>query len=231
MPPFLNNPFQQVPLLIPGTPAYLLGSYNFSQAQGRILITHMASTTTVVNLIGNLVEGPPPIVGATISIQQTQTGSGALNCNRAVITAVTFNSTTGAVSITATFANAGFAGGSDTGTAIVDNPEIPEALANGASTAYAVAHQQAQQYGNRTFAVEAHFPSLPTAAVVSFQAAIHNVDSEFATIAPVTTVVGGAVTAQGNLIEVTSTELNYFRVLVSGVSGGTSPSVVCKVLA
>jgi phage tail sheath protein FI len=62
------------------------------------------------------------------------------------------------------------------------------------------------------------FPTLPTAASVDLQAALHNINSEFTKVATVVTVAASAYTA-GPFAQVTLQRGYFYRLAVSGVSG------------
>lgn len=231
MPAYQNTPFYSNQQLIPGLPVYLFGTYNMDQGDSRIMVTNTALTSNVATVTGLLVAGPVPVIGGTISLQQTQNGSGAYNVSRATITAVTVNLMTAVITVTFALTHANIATGADTGLAVADAPEIPEAIAAGASVSFCIQQQPTQQNGARTIAVSVTFPGgFPTAVIVSLQAAIHDVDSEFATIGDATQVSAGAyVTGFSQLAEFTLTEAQYYRVLVSALTG--TSNIVCKVLA
>lgn len=236
MPAYPSNPFQTVPQLIPGIPVYLFGSYNSSQSplKGQVQTVAVATDVATVTLLLN--EGAPAnlvftqYVGSLISIQQTQTSSGAFNVNDATVESISYNATTNILTVTFALTTGNVSSTPDTGQVVIDIPEIPETLANGASIAASVQHNPAEQRGERTYAVDVQFPGgLPTAATVVFQVAVHNNNASFATLGTVTEVTGGAIVSGfSNLAEFTLSELQYFRVLVSAVNG--SANIVVKVL-
>jgi hypothetical protein len=65
---------------------------------------------------------------------------------------------------------------------------------------------------------------------VILQQAIKDIDSEYATVATVTTVAGGAVTAAGSQITVDPTLGRFFRLNSSTVTGGTLPTIIGKIM-
>ena len=72
------------------------------------------------------------------------------------------------------------------------------------------------------------FPSLPTAATVTLQQAIRDIAAEYTDVATVATVVTGA--QQGGPTTSVSLQRGYFyRFHVSGVSGGTNPTIIAKI--
>lgn len=236
-PAYTNNPFYSKPQLISGLPIYLFGSYNLDQSNLIIQVQSVAITSNVATVTGLVVEGAPvalnfaPYVGSTISLSQTATSSGLFNVNRATVTAISYDATTNVATVTFALTNANVSATTDAGLAVIDIPENPETLVAEASVAFCIQQQPTQQNGARTLAVACSFPGgLPTAVTVSFQAALHDVDSEYATIGIVTQVTAGAyVSGYSNLAEFTLTEAQYYRVIVSGLTG--SAKIVAKVLA
>ncbi len=180
MPAYQNAPFQIPRLLQDGIPEWLFGSFNGDQSNSMMRISNSALTGNVGVLTVQLYEGPIPVVGGTISIQQTQNGGGALNVNRAVITAVAINAQ-GAGTISFTFTHANVTSAADTGLAVADIPQIPETLTAVASIPVAIQVSPQMARGQRNYATTVTFPTMPTAATVVLQAAVRNVDAEYMT--------------------------------------------------
>lgn len=223
MPKYVNSPFSPAQLLIKGVSAYLLGSFNYKQANTKMFVTNTALTSNVAIISVQIVEGEIPLVGSLLSIIQTQNGSGSYNVNRAAITNVSINQTTGAGTISFALTHANITTGADTGTAIAEVPEIPETLSNGASAAVCI-----PAYGDSqiTIPVAVTFPTMPTAAVVDLQVALHDNDAEYTLLTNITTVVTSAPTV-GPVAEVTLQRGYFYRFNVSGVSG--TSTVVGKI--
>lgn len=214
-----------------GVNAYLFGSYNYKQDNTRMYVTNVALTTNVATINVQITVGEIPIVGALLTISQTGSTGGAFNVNRAPITAVSINALgVGTISYALVRSNVGSA--PDAGSAIAEVPEIGDVAANGASIACCMAAPDSDSQATVTAAVT--FPSLPTAATVVLQQALKNIDAEFTTILPTgggtaATVAAGVQTV-GPVASYTLTRGNFYRFLVSGVSGGTLPTIVGKLV-
>ena len=74
---------------------YLFGSYNYKQANTTMLVSNVALTSNVATLTVQIIGGEVPIVGALISVQQTQSTSGLFNVARSPLTNVTIDASTG----------------------------------------------------------------------------------------------------------------------------------------
>jgi hypothetical protein len=163
-----------------------------------------------------ITEGEIPTVGSLITVTQTQAGSGGMNVNRATITAVAINAQTGAGTISYADTHANITTVADSGSAIAEVPEVPETAANGNSIA--CVFQAPKGDSQFTVPLSVTFPTLPTAASVDLQAALHNINSEFTKVATVVTVATSAYTA-GPFAQVTLQRGYFYRLAVSGVSG------------
>jgi len=225
MPAYVNSPFVKPILLQKGVPAYLWGSFNSHQGNTRAFVSNVALTTNVATVTVQIVSGEIPTVGSQISIIQTQTSSGVFNVNRATITAVSINASTGQGTISFALTNANIASTADTGTVEVEVPEVGEALAAGASIACAI---QAPD-GDSQFTVPCAvtFPVMPTGATIVLQRAIRDVNSEYTTIGNAAVVAASAFTT-GPVSEFTLERGYVYRFLNSGVTG-TSPTIVAKI--
>jgi hypothetical protein len=232
MPAYVNSPFTPAPLLIEGVPNYLFGSKNYRQANTRINISSITSSTASAIVTGTIVEGEIPLVGALVSIQQTASQSGAFNVSRAALTGSAFTATTGQGSLTFSGTFSTQSATADAGTSIVEVPEIPETLVAGASIAICI--QQPRSGGQRTITTEVSFPTMPTAATVVLQEAVTNEDGNFTTVSS-TTVPNGVVAAvesgaytTGPVAQFTLTQGNFYRFLVSGITG--TGTIAAKIL-
>lgn len=227
MPAYQNTPFGPKLLAQKGIPAYLFGTYDTRIGDSKLYVTNSALTSNVATVTVQQLSGPLPLVGSLISIINSTNGSGALNVSRAVITATTVSALTGAGTISFALTNANIATAADTGTVEIEPAEIPEALANGKSIACAVARTNSATDTTENITATVSFPSLPTTATVSLQGAIKDIDSEYVTLGTVGTVAGGAATATslGFIGKYT-----FYRLLVASVTGGTSPSVIGKLI-
>jgi hypothetical protein len=226
-PAYQNNPFFVAPEATPGTPTYLFGTLNQDQSNSRIQITNVAVAANVGTVTGLLIEGPPPIVGGLISIQQTGSNGGIFNVKRAIVTATTINLLTAVCTVSFALTNANVSS-ADSGVAVVEITEVPDTLVAGASIPVAIESNPATQNSIRTIAVVVTFPTLPTAATVILQGAINDVDSEYTQLGsgPAATVAGGAQTV-GPLSNY-QYNVNYIRLFVSGITG--SGTIVGKII-
>jgi hypothetical protein len=120
----------------------------------------------------------------------------------------------------------------DGGQVSIPQPEIGEPFAVGNSensVPVVMPYGDATSNLNQAVTVVVSFPSLPTTGVVTLQQAIKDIDSEYATVATVATVTGGAVTAAGSQITVDPTLGRFFRLHSEG-TGGTLPTIVGKIM-
>lgn len=227
MPSYVNSPFQGSQLLVRGVASYLFGSYNYKQGNTIMLVSNVALTSNVATLTVQITAGEIPTVGSLISVQQTQSTTGLFNVNRAVLTGVTIDRTTGAGTVTFALTHANVTSAADTGSAVVEVPEVGEALANGASIA--VYAGDGQTAFTIPFAVSFPAGVLPTAVTVTLQKALRNVDSEFTNVTNgVVTVAGTAFTA-GPVVEVTLERAYFYRAVQSGITAGSSTGIIVKI--
>lgn len=224
MPNYVDSPNIPAVFVQEGVSAYLFGSYNYKQGPTVMYVTNSALTTNVATLSVQITAGEVPTVGSLITVTQTQAGTGGMNVNRATITAVSISTATGAGTISYAQTHANITTVADTGSAIVEVPEVAETLANGNSIA--CAFQSPRGDNQFTVPVSVTFPTLPTAASVDLQAALRNVNSEFTKVATVVTVASSAYTA-GPFNQVTLQRGYFYRLAVSGVSG--SGTIVGKI--
>jgi hypothetical protein len=229
--PTFGNAFALVSALEPGRPGYVFGSFNELVPNTAALVTSVATASNVATVGLKLTAGNIPAVGSLISIQGTTQATGAYNVNRVAITGVSgFDSgdnSTGTVTFALSSSNLSTAAAS--GQAIVATPELSESLANGASVALAAQQEAAFPNQGKTVTLDVSFPSLPTACTVNLQGAVVNSDADYQTIANSTITVA---TSAADKKSVTIPDLNYrfYRALVAGVTGGTSPTIVAKLL-
>ena len=224
MPAYINSPFAPPPVLLQkGVAAYLWGTYNYHQAPTRMLVNNVALTSNVATITVQITEGEIPAVGALISVLQTQSTSGLFNVKRVAVTGATITGN-GAGTITFALTHADVATAADTGSAIVEVPEVPETLANGASIPCCIQAPEGDSQFTVPFAVT--FPTLPTTATVSIQAALHDIDSEYTTL-----VTAGAVATSvqtvGPFGYVTLQRGYFYRFLVASLAG--SGTIVAKI--
>ena len=191
-------------------------------------------TTTVTNAAGiatltvQLNEGATPVVGDYFTAWGTALESGLFNVTRALITAVNINPLTGIGTISYALAGTNQSTTADPGMWMMEIGETSEALTT--TTFSAPVCVQAPQCDSQfTITLAVTCPSMPTAATFTLQRAIRDIAAEYTNTPAVVTIVGGVFTA-GPTVEATLERGSFYRLAVTSVSGGTSPSVIAKVV-
>jgi len=222
---------------IPAKPAYFFGTLNTNTDDTYLRITNVALTTNVATVTGTIYRGNIPTVGSLITIQGTATNSGAFNVSAVPLTAVSGNAATGVYSLSFALTHANVSSTADTGMAIIPIAETSEVAANGTSVAIYVPSNELRDLGQKSITVATTFPSLPTAATVTLYTAISNTDlAEWTSMGAVATVAGGVVTvpanasANGGVTTFSTPAGRFFRLVQSGVSGGTNPTIIAKMI-
>ena len=232
MPAYQLTPFKQSPaLMYPGTATYLWGSWNDKTGPtvGNIISDSAVTTTATVKF--QIISGNVPKVGSLIAVV------GAANSANFNITtptpiltvSVANNPDTGIYTVTYAIASTSQGTLADGGQVIIPQPEVAEALTATTSVPAAMPYGNATFNQNQGLTAVVSFPSLPTSVVVSLQQAVHDLDSEYQTVATVATVAGGAVTGSPQ-ITVDPTLGRFFRFSNGTVTGGTLPTIVAKLL-
>lgn len=224
MPTFVNSAYAPLTgtLLVAGIPSYGFGSLKTTTAPTRMTANRGQGNGTTASLIVQIVEGDIPVVGSLIS---TQIDKPAIQANNAVVTTVTIDSVTGAGSIV--YNSAGTLSVQTlSGQAIVPQPEIPEVLANGASTAFCFQYNDPNTNNMRSVVATISLPTLPTTAKITLQRAINRIDSEFTDIVTIGTVTAGALS--GTQAVATLEPGRWYRFNVSTLSG--TGTIVAKLL-
>lgn len=234
MPPYINSPFAPLPeVAIPSKPAYFFGSLPTDTDDTYMRVSSVALVSNVATVTGTIYRGNIPKVGNQISIQGTTSNAGVFNVQSGIITAVGGTPATGVYNISFALTNANVGTTTDSGMVIIPIAEAPETAANGTSVAIYVPSNELRDLGQKSITVATTFPSLPTAATVTLYTAINNnpeADSpEWTSMGVVATVAAGAQTL-GPLVTFATPAGRFFRVVVSGVTGGTAPTLVCKMV-
>ena len=231
MPAYQTTPFKAVPaLLVAGTPQYLWGSYNDKTGPTFGYVQSDSAVTTTGTLAFRIVSGNVPVSGALITVVGTSNASGNFNVTNATILSVTCTAA-GICTVTYAITSSTVAlGTADSGEVLIPQPEIGEALTAVSSVPACMPYGNTLANLNQGLTAVVSFPSLPTSVIVSLQQAVQDIDSEYATIAVVATVTGGAVTAAGSQITVDPTLGRFFRFSSGAVVGGTLPTIVAKLL-
>lgn len=231
MPYYQATPFKETPkLLLSGIPAYLFGSYNdkVSPTFGYVQSNSAVTTTGTVTFL--IVSGNAPNVGDKITVRGSANSTGAFNTTNATILTATTNTTTGVCTVTYAISSTTQSTTADAGQVEIPQSEIGEVVVAAASAPVAVSFATATPQQDRALTVVTSFPTFPTAAVVTLQQAVSDLDAEYATVAIVATVTGGALTAAGGQFTVDPALGKFFRVIISGLSGPAS-TIVCKILS
>lgn len=219
MPAYLNSPFQNPKLLMKGVPVYLFGTFDTKVGNSHGFVNNVAITTNVATVTVTLLTGPRPTVGEYISIIGSTQGAGEFNVQRAVITGATWTDATGSGAITFALTGANLGTTTDSGTVIIEPAEVPETLTNNSfSQACVVAAPDGDSQFTVPIAVT--FGTIPTAATVTLQTAIKNLNAEYTNTTTVVTVATSAYTA-GPVVQATLQRGYCYRFAVTGLTGGT----------
>lgn len=234
MPAYSNSAFAPLPeVAIPAKPAYFWGSLPVTTQDTLGRVTNVALTSNVATVTITIYQGNIPVVGNFITVSGSTNNSGLFNINQAKITAVSGTPSTGVYTISYALTNANVTSVADSGMAIIPIAEVAEALANSTSVAIYVPSNELRDLGQRNITVACSFPSLPTAATVTLYTAINNnpqaASPEWTSMGVIAVVAGGAQTA-GPLQTYAVPAGRFFRTVVTGVSGGTTPTIVCKMV-
>jgi hypothetical protein len=165
MPFYTSSPFDIKYGLQPGRPGYCFGSWDEDADNTTALVTNVALTSNVATVSLKLLYGEIPVANQLISIQGTQTASGAFNVTNVAIASVG-GFTTGDRSVgTVTFAltHGNVASTPDAGQASAPPPEVGDTITPATpyqSQAFAVA--PVDVLGNaRSIAWRVSFPATP----------------------------------------------------------------------
>ncbi len=231
MPNYQLTPFKAPPqLFVPGFPAYVRGSYNDKTGPTLGKVISDSGTGAVSTVTFEITSGNIPIPGSLISIVGSANAAGGYNVVNATILTVSSAANPDFGIFTVSFSNTATSSSApDSGMVQIPQPEIAEALAAGASVPCVVPYNIMNANLNEAITVVVSFPSLPTSVIVYLQQAIQDLDAEYATVATVATVAGGAVS--GNLQTTIDPTLGrFFRLLNGTVVGGTLPTIIAKMM-
>lgn len=222
---YISSPFTRRQSAKIGIPAYSWGNFNDANPGARMQVTSVAITSNVATLGVNLLEGLIPVVGALVSVQGTQTvtsgGAPNFNVTNVALTAVSINASTGIGTISFALTSTNISTTADAATALVPSQETAEALANGSGQQFAMPSMQGLASNSRDVSWVIATPSAASAFTANLQVADVDQDSEYTTI--------DTTTATGLRI-VTGVRANFIRINYSGVSGGSNPTSIAKIL-
>ena len=232
MPTMNVSAFAPLPeVALPGKPAYLYGSFASDTQDTLLQVTNVALASNVATVSVYVIAGNIPIVGNLISIQGTQTASGAFNVSSVALTGVTINTSTGVGTVTFALTHADVLSTADAGQAIVPIQEVPETLAANTSVPAYVPSQEPNDCGEKSITTAITFPTMPTAATVKLYSAINlpknlpgSTGSEWTLVGTVATVSTSAQTVGPLYTEDTSANTaalagRFFCLQVTGITG------------
>jgi hypothetical protein len=222
-----NSPFIPPQLLQKGVPAYLFGGLNMLRGNAKGTVSQTAIATNVGTITVQLNEGATPVVGDYLTVWGTALQSSLFNVTRSLITAVNITPGTGAGTISYALTGTNQSATADPGRWMMEIGETSEALTT--TTFSAPVCVQAPQCDSQfTIPLAVTCPSMPTAATFTLQRSIRDIAAEYTNTGAVVTIAGGVFTA-GPTVQATLERGYFYRLAVTGVSGGTSPSVIAKV--
>lgn len=213
---------------VPGHPTYLLGTFDYGQANGRYQITNVARTGTTATVTVTVLEGNIPVVGQLVSVLSDNTNFNVTGAP-ASLTAVSINATTGIGTIQYTTSGFGeIVSVAATGQVNALPFEKGETLANVTSMPACLQSNVGPNNG-RDVTFEVTLSGGTPTATIAVQKAMLNVDSEFVDAGAGTNL---NFTAAAGTKSYTAVDLrdHFVRFVVSGVSGGSSPKIIAKVL-
>ena len=229
MPAYPLGPFAKAPILLTaGWPTYLFGSRSSDIAPTQFQITAVSITSDVATITGYITAGNIPAVGSFISVQGTQTAGGEFNVTNVAITAVSISLATGEGTISFDLTESPVAQTSDAGVAIVPLPEVGEATANGSSIAVTPPFNDPNTDGARTITVTVtnSANSLTGTPVWQLQGALIDRDEQYTNLNPPVAI---GATAGTNMDQFQLNMARFYRINVSGITGGTAGTIVAKI--
>lgn len=208
-----------------GVPAYSAGSLG-SQANSKMFVTSAAVASNVVTLGVIMQAGNIPAVGATAYVTGTTQGSASLNKATGVtLTGVTITAATGVGTITYSQTTTDLATTKDGGLVIVPVQEVGDALAANTSFLQFAVPAPIGGGGGRTGTItwSTVVGGAPATILVNLQASIVDIDGQYATL-------DSSSSATGETRYIAQQDFNFFRIRVTTLTGGTSPTLVAKLL-
>jgi hypothetical protein len=222
LPPYITNPSgnNPVPMLLRGVPGYAFGSKAATQQNTLLQVTAVARSGGTATLTVTMREGNIPAVGSLLTT--TGLATSAFNVTNQALTAVSITASTGQGTVQ--FALAGTTTTTpDAGQGYVGVPEVSETLANGTSQAFAVQEVPVGDTNGLTVTWTTVIAGAPATVTMTLQAAIDNIDSQYASL-------DSSTNTSGETRFITLTRFRFFRIVASNVTGGTVPTVIAKIL-
>ncbi len=224
----INNHIEQA---VPGLPAYAFGSFDYNQPPMVATITNVALTSNVATVTMTIKEGNIPNTRQLVSVKSDNT---IFNVDSSAITGVSFTAATGVGTITYAVTHADVASVAATGQASAPVAPTTDVFANGASVPICIQDNTGPEEG-RTLRATIRIPSLPSAGVVKIQTCVGDpsIASDYIDLGTVATVTGSALTGgtSNNTVAAvfTNVNANFVRFIISGTSGGSSPTLYASV--
>jgi len=247
---YQSTPFKPVPrVLTPGTPAYVLGSFNDKTGPtlGTVLFDSGDGSTSTVTF--QIQSGNIPITDTLVTIVGTKNDAGAYNVTNALVLSVTQVNTPDDGVYTITFAGAGTgAKAADYGQLIIQQREVGDVLSSATAASVPVTIGAAGPNSNgKSLSVTVKLPASTTAnpstlsaVTVTIQGANLDLDSEYNDIGTVVSAgsaghtydwqSGQGDTATGTLAagSVLAPNFRFYRLSISGAMG--SGPIIAKIL-
>jgi hypothetical protein len=222
VPAYVSSPFSLRTALLPGIPFYSYGSFDDRTPPTRMQVTSVAITSNVATVAVKILEGLIPIPAALISIEGTQTLSGLFNVTNVALIAVVIDLTTGIGHVTFSLTHADVATTSDSGVALVPQPEIPDLYANGSGLQGAVPFQSGLEDSGKTISWWYKVAGSPSTGTLALQGADIDQDGYYEKIDSVDL----SATTQGTRNVSPPQNYAFLRMNVSNASGGTNPTII-----
>lgn len=218
MPVYQNNGFQNPILVMKGVAAYLWGKFSQQVGNSRLALTSTTLTSNVGVVSVQQIDGPIPVVGGLISILNSTNGTGVFNVNRAIITAVNINTSTGVGTISFAITNANVTTAADFGTVIVEPAEVGETI-SGSANSIACVFQAPEGDSQFTIPMAVTGSAGITAMTATLQVAIKNIDSEYTNTTTVVTKTAANTYTAGPVVQATLQRGYCYRIAITGVTG------------
>jgi hypothetical protein len=223
MPAYVSSPFGIRNTLLPGVNAYSYGGFDDHNPGTKIRVTSYAVTSDVATIIGQIVEGQSgilpgsvaPVAGELISTQGLP-----VDATNAAITTISITSA-GIATITYPLTAANQAAETVAAIALIPAQETADPLVTGSGKQFAMQAFQGLASNSRDVSWVVSTPSAPSSFTAALQIADVDEDPEYTTI--------DTSTASGVRI-VIGVRANFIRIKVTAVSGGTSPTIIGKIL-
>lgn len=219
MPAYIPSPFQNPILVMKGVAAYLWGKFSQLAGNTNAAVTNVALTSNVATVTIQIITGPMPVVGSLISIINSASTSGLFNVNRAIITAVTIDSTTNAGTVTFALTHSpDVVTAADAGTVIIEPAEVGEAI-SGSANSIACVFQAPEGDSQFTVPMAVTGAAGITAMTATLQVAIKNIDSEYTNTTTTVVKTGATTYTSGPVVQATLQRGYCYRIAITGVTG------------